>query len=238
MKKFFFFIIILLLAFYTGIEYQFQNLELKGYNTNNKIWIHRGGTPENTITGISQSINQGFDGVEIDIHFDKKSSLFFVGHDLPTKNEPSLPTLELFLGTFKDLKIHWWFDLKNLNQDNAIEISRKFKVYEKDYKLIGHYFIESNQYTALKTLASYDLPTIYWLNPHTKSRLFYLRMFENKVKLIFSNFLGVSLYYESYNEKAKSYLSDIPKFIFTVNGELKNQYIKDQTIQVVLTDDR
>ncbi len=238
MKKCILGIILLTGLLYLAIEYQYQNIQLAGFETQNKLWIHRGGKPENTIAGINQSLKDGFHGVEIDLQFDESNKTLLIGHDKLKEGEEPLPSLEAYLSNLKESQIDWWFDLKNLNNENANEISNLLKQFEKRFNLSNRYFIESDQFFALNKLASKNIPTVFWINPHTKSRIFFLRKIENKLKLLFSNFIGVSIYYESYNEKARDYLELIPKFIFTVNGDLKDQYLNDNSIQVVLTDDQ
>ena len=222
---------------YLVVEFKYSQLEFKGFEAYNKLWIHRGGSPENTIEGISQSLRNGFSGIETDLQYDEKNNLLLVGHDEINDGDVPLPKLETYLEHFKTIENQWWFDLKNLDQENAGKIIKIFKQLENKFELTGKYFIESDQYIALNTLAKEDLPTVYWINPHTKSRLFFLRSLENKIKLIFSNFLGISIYYDSYNDRARSYLGKIPKFIFTVNGNKKNSFLQDKTVHVVLTDD-
>lgn len=223
---------------YTAIEVKFSHLDIKKIETSSKLWRHRGGEPENSIYGISKSLNDGYRGIEIDIHYNSEQNNFLVIHDLKeSSNSSNTLTLNRVLSNFSTFDVRWWFDLKNLSNENHLKILDLLKNLEDVYDLKNKYFIESDQYTPLRVLSKSSIPSVYWINPHSKSRIFLLRKLENKIKLIFSSFIGVSIYHTSYDEKAKSYLSDINKFIFTVNGQEKEKYLSDPSVNVVLTDE-
>tara|TARA_R110002049_G_scaffold243078_5_gene416855 strand:- start:2060 stop:2776 length:717 start_codon:yes stop_codon:yes gene_type:complete len=238
MYKFFLFFIFLISSTYLAIEVKYSNLTFNKIQTNNKVWKHRGGTPENSLSGISKSLTEGYQGIEIDINYDDKIDKFIVDHDYDHESSKAKTlTLQEVLTENRVKDVKWWLDLKNLKNDNYQKVLKLLKSIEDKYDLNDKYFIESDQFIPLRALANASIPSVYWINPHSKSRIHYLRIVENKIKLIFSNFIGVSIYYESYDTKAKKYLSHINKFIFTVNGKGKEIYINDPTVNIVLTDD-
>lgn len=236
MHKILFFGFCLLSIIFGTIQVKFSNLALSGYKTENKLWIHRGGYPENTKAGITQSLNQGYTGVEVDIYYDSNHNQFLVTNDDPSLNRSSTTlTLEEFLKYFSNSNHHWWFSLKNLSDANFKQVLSKLTSLVESYSLSGRYFIESDQYFPLRDLAKESIPSVYLMNPHSQSSLFFIRKIENKVKILLADFIGVSLDQGSYDDDASAYLSHLSKFMFVVSGEAKDQYLKDPTVQVILT---
>ena len=216
--------------------------ELKTYKNfpwvNTKIWLHRGGNPPNSLKGIKEAIVKGVNGIEIDIHYNEYKKDFVVIHDRPDfKKLKSYLKLEMVLSSFKANKVSWWLDLKNLNMSNKDNTQQRLKTLENKYNLKGRYFIESNNFLPTMLLSWSKIPTAYWINPHSKSRIFIIRSFFNKLQLLIGNFVGVTAYYKSLHEKSNKLLSNVPTAVFTINDPtLIKKFESMKNVKVLLTD--
>lgn len=220
---------------YGTIQVKFSKLSLPGHQSENKTWIYRGGYPENTIAGITQSLNQDYRGVQIDVFFDPQKNIFSVSSDDPSsKNINVVLTLENFLKNFSNSKHHWWLSLKNLNEENLQQVIIKINQLVETYDLTNRYFIESDQYIPLRELADASIPSLYKINLYTGSSFLFLRKIENKIKLLFSNFIGISIDYSKYGKEEKGYLSHLSKFLLTNQNDDKDAILSDPTVQVIL----
>ena len=220
------------------IEILYSSKSFKQYNAGGKTWEHRGGSPENTTEGILKAyVVERKNGIEIDIHFDLKTSQFFVVHD-PPKDGEIYPTLNEFLDVLSSYQIKFWLDLKNLNSDNLNGVKNRLKYLEKKYPNFKDYLVESVNYWPLRDLSFEGFNTIYWINPHSKSRLSYLRNLMNKLRLINADFVGVSVYHDNlmHSIARSDLLKKVPLFVFTIKEKERfNQVSRMENVQVILT---
>jgi hypothetical protein len=206
--------------------------------TKSKVWKHRGGSPDNSILGVKKAIStEGFEGVEIDLFFDLENNVFLVTHDKPIKGGEYI-TLEQFLLELKVNKVSFWLDLKNLSNQNADNIIKKIKLLEYKYPSFKNFIIESQEYFPLRKLSYKGIDSVYWINPHTKSRLRFFRNLINKWRIISSDFVGVSAYYSHFESSIlkDSLLRKIPVYLFTINEKnTLEKLLLRENVKVILS---
>jgi|GEM_PF-5687577 len=223
------------------IQFKFDNHQPPQLlKLNERVWIHRGGTPENSPEGIKKSLNLGHKSFEIDIHFieDKGKGKFIVQHDFPNKLiEQNLLVLDELLEEVDDSSLQWWFDFKNLNSENLEPAFSLLKELEKKYSLKGRFFVEGSSYFPACTLSKKDIPVVFWINPHSKSRFFFIREVQNKLMVSLCNFSALTAYYESFTAPGSHTFENFPVILFTVNEQEKiDQYLQQDNILLVLKD--
>jgi glycerophosphoryl diester phosphodiesterase len=218
------------------VGHEFRKVE----GSNNKVWRHRGGNPENTVEGITKSITEDqFDGVEIDLFYNNEKNIFYVTHDKPMVDK-QYQSFESYLIKLRGMKVSYWLDLKNLTTSNREMVATRLSLLKNKYNSFQNYIIESKNYRPLRELASMGENTIYWINPHAKSRIRIFRDIINKWKIILSDFVGVSVYYTQFQSSLKksSLLKKIPVYLFTINDEsILKKLIGRSNVKVILSRD-
>jgi glycerophosphoryl diester phosphodiesterase len=94
-----------------------------------KLFAHRGlvenNMKQNSIASLKNAVAKGFKAVEFDIWW--LDGEFFIKHDKPNEKEKFLlPRLQDYLCFGNDLE--YWFDFKNLDQNNIDEALKKLNV--------------------------------------------------------------------------------------------------------------
>ena len=93
-----------------------------------KLFAHRGfvenNMKQNSIASLKNAVAKGFKAIEFDIWW--VDGEFVVKHDKPKREEKfSLPRLQDYL-IYKN-KLEYWFDFKNLDQNNVDDALKKLK---------------------------------------------------------------------------------------------------------------
>ena len=197
-----------------------------GYNDDLKL-----NRTDNTMKYIEDSIEKGFQGIEIDIHYIEKLNDFILEHDYDEdenkdEDEEKLLLSEVF-NKYRNSKknIIFWLDHKNLNEDNW-EISKSIlESYQKKYNV--NFLLESPSYKNLLLLSkSSNIKTCNWID--NKWHIFWPQDFD-----------FISIPYEIYFKDKLFYdlFSPLPINIFTVNSpKILNKLSNQSNISYIITD--
>ncbi len=121
-----------------------------------KVWAHRVNSPEQANLKM-----KSFDGVEIDLAYDKVSGELYVSHDVE-KGKMNL-TFRQFLQQLENpAKTHYWLDLKNL-WDNTEGICDTISNLARLYGFENKFFVESWSAKSLKIAKEKGLTTSLWV---------------------------------------------------------------------------
>ena len=185
-------LLFMLVVFILFIEIQFKNIKQDSFaQSNNKHWSHRGyaetKNKENTLAAISMALQNGYEGVEIDLWY--KNGQFYVSHD--ENYADSLPKLKDVFRIFHES--YFWLDLKNLSYSNYKEIAKHLEKLNKDK---NSYLIESKNSLYLGFLHKGGFQTSYWLINGS-----FIRQFIQKVWIVFFEYNGISMPAKSYQKK-------------------------------------
>ena len=218
----------------------FKAHKLEGFNfPSQKIYAHKGGQPENSIKGIINLIERGHYNFEVDLFLDNDSSEVFLSHD-PLKKEQHYDSLTELFKELKNRgleKCYFWLDFKNLNEINSKKIGEKLNQIVVEFGLRDRLFVESREIKALKKLSNFNIKTVYWINPYHLSRLFYLRNYKNIYDIITSKVIAISMPYEKFNDRVKSFFGHIPVLLFTVNDEKTREvFSRQENIKIIIKD--
>lgn len=128
---------------------------------NSKAWAHRVNTLEE-----ARAKSSVFEGLEIDLFYSQSRDQLLLGHD-------SQDTIEgLYLDTWleaveKPAAHFYWFDLKNLNTNNAARIANVIIRIAEKWQITNHVMVEQWDISALKIMKSHGLYVILWAeNPY------------------------------------------------------------------------
>ncbi len=151
MKKILFVLLSLLIIVSSCSESEFIYPE-------SKVWAHRANDIE-----TAKAKSQEFDGLEVDVTYSESSKTFFVGHN--AEDTAKGITLNDWLAAIPSPENKcYWIDLKNLNKNNAEDISREINDIENKFKIQDKTFVESPNYIALRTLKKKGIRVILWTN--------------------------------------------------------------------------
>lgn len=199
-----------------------------------KIWVHRGGRPENSLEGIEWALREGAPGIELDVYFDKQTGKFLVKHD---ENQASALTLDKVFSVHGGSGISFWIDLKNLTREDGPAIAREFRELSEKYRLQDRLIVESTEGKALAALSSSGIRTSFWIKPSSLSRIGWLREFPIRLRIVLGNFNAISMSYTDYTPAVKNRFANLPVLLFTVNEpDLLRQLDGDPNVRVILTD--
>jgi glycerophosphoryl diester phosphodiesterase len=218
-----------------AVEGLFQFKEMRPFSFGPRQWIHHLGNPQNSMEGLEKILAQGLMGVECDVHYDESEGRFVVTHDWPP------PANRLYLDdVFNRLSgsaVKIWIDLKNAKAQNYAAVASKISEMAKKSQLEDRYFVESPELLHQILLSRTGVPSVLWLDPAEKSRLYHLRNWANKLAIVLSDAVAISMPSEKYTENVQGTYQSIPKLIFTVNDTLLLQKLsQDQQVKIVLSD--
>ena len=121
-----------------------------------KIWAHR---VNDTTAAMEKS--KHFDGLEVDIFYSGYQDKIFVGHDIEdTTNNLLLD--DWFNYIRQPSQKYFWIDAKNLDNNNAEDISQKLLSIMNKHHMNDNIFVESPDVKALKTIKDAGLRVILW----------------------------------------------------------------------------
>jgi len=149
-------ILFLFLALYF-IFLRYPILENKGvmfYNSQDKLWAHRV-----LDTNLLVNISEEFNGVELDVFYNLNRNLFDVKHH----GNDSKITLDKYFHSCEDLKLKFWVDFKNLNQNNVNPSIQLLNNLTNKYNLKSKIIIESKEIELLSKFKEEGFYTSYWL---------------------------------------------------------------------------
>ncbi len=146
------------------------------YFSQTRIWAHRGGNAgdfaENSPEAVADSFAKGFDGVELDIYFDRSLDKIIVSHDRPyVRQEERLVTLDVML---VPPNRRLWLDLKNLGELTGSDI-RRFAEILSELGFASSSLVESTAMRQLVYLNAQGIQTIYWMSAdRTRTSVYYV----------------------------------------------------------------
>lgn len=188
------------------------------------VWIHRGGSPENSLIGISNTIKNGKTKIELDVR--QRKNTFIISHDKPEENQKIITLKEVL--NHRRLS-HIWIDYKEYSLLNNLLTKEQIKVFQNK-KLI----IETKSILTFLYFKMYNIKTFYWYNPE---RYFFSKFGFNFLLLNFFKIINHSTL--SMDSKyIKQYISeDFNYNTFTIND---SKHIKElcekNNINIILTD--
>jgi len=136
-----------------------------------QVWSHA----NNTLKKAKLN-SQLFEGIEIDVVYDKETNHLNVRHNV----EDPASDLDLFqiLDSTQMNGCSYWIDLKNLNQKNAADIASLFNNYLKNSsELKNKMIIESNDAKGLNFLNNNGFFTSWWLPDYPNNTISYVKFF-------------------------------------------------------------
>jgi hypothetical protein len=180
------------LGFVFAIESQFKKIEQTPFiESSSKNWSHRGYAEtekkENTLASIDRAIQNGYEGVELDLWF--KEGKFYLSHD--ENYADSLPKLKAVFRIFPEA--YFWLDLKNLSFSNYEAIANQLEQLKKSKKT---YLIESKNAFPLGLLHQKGFYTTYWI---TNGNSF--RQFIKKCWIVYFGYNGISMPAKKYQKE-------------------------------------
>ncbi|MBT05834.1 MAG: hypothetical protein CMM32_02835 [Rhodospirillaceae bacterium] len=205
------------------------------YFSQTRVWAHQGGSAKeflpNSPEAVAAAFRSGFDGVELDIYFDRELDTIILSHDKPyvkqngalvTLNEISPPSNGWF-----------WLDLKNLSELKSKDI-RRFAELLSQLGFAERTLVESTAMRQLIYLDIQGVQTIYWMSAGpTRTPLYYIVV---KALLWVFGIDAVSISTPSHHYIQPHFMpSSI--FSFTENsGERLCHLTNKRAIAVILTD--
>jgi len=222
------YIFIPIILFFIGFEIAFRLKKYKNTAFSNKIWIHQVNSYELLNKVVS---DVSIEGIEIDLFY--INNHFYVSHELPASN---MILLADFLKKIPK-EFNLWFDLKNLNSKNYLEVIQKYNQLDQIYNLKARSFIESQNGLLLREISLKGIQTLFWVYPYPNSRAHYFYNLKNKFIILFSDFNGVSFDYTHIDYRVDKTYEKIPKYLFTVNSKEKIKELShNPNVKVILTD--
>jgi hypothetical protein len=197
-----------------------------------KVWRHGGGEPQNEIQSVLNSLESGYEGVEVNIFFDKGN--YFLRKDkkdLSTSNEE----LEELLVKLIDTNSQIWLDLKPIEIGDLLDAGDQMKVIFKKHKLISRSFVETKSLLTAALLKIKGIPVILWFEekPGSIKNTIYETLF-----VLVKGFFKIDrISYDLGNSKVqflKNYNSK--RAIFTVNDDQLGILNCDKMVKIILTD--
>jgi hypothetical protein len=219
----------------------FKSHQFKSFSyPKHKIVAHHGGTPENSKVGITDLLTRDIYNIEIDLHFDSQKNALLLSHNELDKNGKYLNIIDLFdeLKVSYDLsKLILWLEIKNLEADNQSDILAILNQIKNKYLQNGQFFVESRNYSPLNYLSQNGIPSMYWINTYQKSRIFYLKNILNAFKLMKSNFIGISMPIEKYDQRVVRLFGHLPISLFTINDPQRIDELQNtENVKLIISD--
>lgn len=245
MKKLTLIIILFMLTFLMGIfiiHYKFSKLQyISVYNKNeNKFWAHKGFLKEKEtykINRLDEIAGKGIKGVELDLIYEEKTNQLLVAHDQPIQDYVLLNNYLI-----NDSNNLWyWFDIKNLNDNNYKAVFDNLEKIQFTFKLKNQFIVESKNAKALSKLSGLGLYTCLWINTPSKNnwvKYFYYNL-RNKLFLIYYRFNAISMPYYMYSTGYSQNYSHLPVHTWVSITTFHQDSLKiynDKNLKVVLID--
>ena len=228
----FYFILLLVIVYFGMVFYVDMQLAKKdfsdSYNGCHKVWTARGlygnGIDQNSIESIGAAFEQGAEGVEVDVRYDKKMQDFIVSHDYPynKKNGKILKLSELF-DAVGDNHFFWldYKKLRHLNEEQTQQaIQRLFDISQKN-NLKDRIYIENEAPINLFQYRKSGLHTIFDTSPVPESMSFVSALMINLYKMFFyfGNHSVMAMNYGElddpiYGEHTRERLKNVPVFLY------------------------
>ncbi len=225
------------------VNYKFYTYSVTNpfYNGCYKVWGHRGyfkDYPENSIESFSEAFDRGAHGVELDIFFDNNLQDFIVSHDYPYNlvNGKLLTLENVFSAVGK--RGYFWVEFKQLDAVPDVDlVVDKMERLIKKFNLMDKVIIESPKGILLRKFSKKSIHTSYWLDKPTYRFMFWIKDFQYRSLIGFSNFSAISMSHRYYNHTKKKY-SHLPIHLYTVNDkDALSKLIDDNAVKVILSDE-
>ena len=216
------------------LELCFDFKQQKPLDFRDQVWLHHG-RPENSLAGVLNGMEQGFQGIELDVYYLENENRVVVTHDLPVTGAPT--DLEDIFAAVGPTQVNLWLDYQNASPGTNGKFEALLKSLEKKYGMQERYFVESPECLAQVLLSWDGINTVLWVQAHPGSRISYLRTLMNKFLIVVGNFVAISLEFETYDDRTQKTYEHVSKLIFTVNDRQKIEELRqDQTVKIVLRD--
>ena len=125
-------------------------------DTTSKIWAHRVNDPEE-----ANVKTQDFAGIEVDLVYDKQNGNLFVSHE---KDYGDAMTFREYISKLNNPgKVHYWLDVKNLNED-AATICDTIIAIADEYGFNDKFLVESWYASAVKIANNKGIYTSLWVD--------------------------------------------------------------------------
>ena len=205
------------------------------YFSQTRIWAHRGGDTAkyspNSPEAVSDAFAKGFDGVELDIYFDRELDKIIVSHDRPyVKQDGNLVTLNAMS---RPSSGWFWLDLKNLGELTGDDVKRFVKILA-ELGFVDRTLVESTALGKLIYMDIQGIQTIYWMSAGaTRTPIYYIAV---KTLLWLFGIDAVSISIPSLRY-IQPHFAATSIFSFTENSAERLCHLTSQhAIAVVLTD--
>jgi len=204
-------------------------------NYYSKAWRHRGGNPQNTVSGARKAIKNGYKGIEIDLFYFNDEII--LSHDFPKKDKTYV-TLSSFLSQVSTDNLNIWLDFKNLNLWNCNQIGKKLKLTLASKNFLKSSFVESKRsILCLGKLKKMGLNAIYWFEPSSYKIVSFFRpkLLSSIVKWL--DLDGISFDHRVFSTVIEKYFGFSSWHVFTINDlDTFKSFSKKENVKVILTD--
>lgn len=230
-------------AIFIGVQFQFNRLKATPFfyeNQPQKFWAHRGYTIKGaaySLNDFQRAIDDGFKGIELDLFYSIELKTFLVAHDIPV--EDTL-LIEDVLNETKN-SFYYWFDLKNLTNQNVDEVITRLEKLNESYQLQHHFMVESKDAKNLHQLTKAGIHTCLWLKTPRPQQFFSFYFWKtiNMLTLIYYDFDAISIPYfmYRYQEYESFYKLNTCSWMGEEMVELYiNEAVENKQLKIVLID--
>ena len=154
-KRIIYFIVLFICLYLLFYFFPIYNGNSKAiFNDNQKLWAHR-------VLDYNDANNKyvNFKGVEVDVFFELDKKVFDVRHHGQYRSN----TLSDFLTNIDNKELFIWIDLKNLNNENVLDIRNRLNQLIDNGVSKRHLLIESKNIELLNVLQNHGFYVSYWL---------------------------------------------------------------------------
>tara|TARA_B100000900_G_C20438645_1_gene658076 strand:+ start:170 stop:874 length:705 start_codon:yes stop_codon:yes gene_type:complete len=221
--------IIIIFTLFCNLLLYFKKISSEQNPEHTQVWLHRGQAISSNIFNIfAFTEKHSWEGVELDIYFNKDDNIFYIAHDDSIESMDKFSKLD-DLNQVEGKKL--WLDLKNLKDVNLLNVFR-LKNQLEELGETNFIFIESQNFIKLKILQNDRVKSIFQPPIVSENKFFLL------ILKYFTNFFEYD--YVSVPYKQLSIINDLFKkgriVTFTVNSpELLCKLIKDNYTKVILS---
>lgn len=211
-----------------------------------KLFAHRGffkgfkDIQENTLKSFQNAMDNGFDGVELDIWYVEDQ--FILNHDRPSKNIDKYDKLtELFAQCGN--KIKYWLDFKGLTPNEIIPAIKRLKKEIDDYEIayenilfipgLDNKNLDQNEFAYKEIRKNFgdNCQLGAFIGKIKKEDLpqYYKDLKTHKIKIL-------SILFKNIDEDFMKIFHDINLFAWTVNQKNDLDYLSNLNVQNAATD--
>jgi len=148
--------ILCILIILSGCRHAPVSDELVDYS--DKFWAHQAND-----TSVAQDKASRFKGLEVDMNYSAYQNQLFIGHNLrDTINHVSFAQWLKAIANCN--RLHFWFDIKNLSEENARQICDIILNETEKYGITQQILVENSNYKALKIVKKYHIPVLLWVD--------------------------------------------------------------------------